>query len=48
MKDQSVVWHAVVSLACVGSIIVDFEEVESVIFREVDGSVASLSQQMSL
>ena len=30
------------------AIVVDFEEVESVIVREVDGSIASPSQQMSL
>jgi hypothetical protein len=30
------------------AIVVDFEEVESVIVREADGSIASPSQQMSL
>ena len=32
----------------VEAIVVDFEEVESVIVREADGSIASPSQQMSL
>ena len=52
--------HLVLSLPChdhwfelqpVGSdeaIVVDFEEVESVIVREADESIASPSQQMSL